>query len=54
MQSAVVTHCSLFRVWSVEKLTELAEKPAECVEVARGGCLFAGTLSEFSFLERAR
>jgi hypothetical protein len=29
--------------WSVEELAELAEGPNECGEVAKGGCLFAGT-----------
>lgn len=44
-----MTHCPLFLVWSVQRLAELAEGPAECSEVARGGCLFAWTVSEFRF-----
>ena len=35
----------LLHFWPLEKLAELADGPIECVEVARGGCAFAGHFS---------
>lgn len=35
----------MYGSWLVEKLTELADGPTGCAEVARGQCLFASNIS---------
>jgi hypothetical protein len=38
-------YSALFRFWPVEDSEELVDGPTGCVEVARGGCLFAWNFS---------
>ena len=36
--------CTLLRLWPVDELMELADRPTGCGTVARGGCLLAWNL----------
>jgi hypothetical protein len=38
-------YSTLLHFWPVVELAELVDSPAECVDVRRGGCLFAWNFS---------